>query len=1021
LRVSIPVILILTFTCALEAQDASSDQAKATLKQAISQYESLDFQASKASFLKIDRSSLGQADKKVLDEYLGKVDTAIRKQRSAREAYSMAIKSLKDGDIARAEQLFAKASASEYIDGPTRQDAKAQLALVKKRLELAAAAQAKAAPAPPKVPEIKAQPVEAKTGTAVVKTEVKAEPDKPVVQADDASRIRAQKMLEDIKARQQQVDELIMRGQAALDESQPERAVGYFKQALALDPDSQQAQKLLDQSRKMTLGVTSNNTLTRLEERRRISRQASDLAFDKAMTRSREVISRANSKGEFNSAADAARVAQNVLETNKTYYTAQEYQAKLLEVDEQLKYVEMRREEWEKEQVQIQMQQIRIQQQQRKQKLEGERQAKIERFRENAETHLAEYNYEAAADELDRILVLDPKDNWAAGRKEMVEQFILALEERDLDKTQLREEQKSLLDLREAEIPWYELLLYPRNWKEITKIREPFSATGRVESEADRAVRAKLNQRIQKLEFDESEFGDVIDFLQDVSGANFHVKWMSLDLLGIDRSTPVTIRLDDVKLEKALRVILEDVGGFQPLSFVVDEGVITVSTKDDLETRTITRVYDVRDLIVRVPNFAGPSLELEDVGAEGGGGGGGDLFADEDRDEEEGEVLSKGELINEIIQMIADTVDPNSWRIIGQNAGPGETGSIRHLHGQLIITQTEENHGKVLDLINQLRESKALQVAIEARFITVNTGFLNSIGIDLDFYFNIGSALGSTTVTDPWTGATVPTKGGTSGWGTTPPGSNNFTPISALQGSNVFTNMLGVSTPVPNSIGGLMGNQSLTVAGTFLDDIQVDFLIQATQAHSATRSLTAPRLTLFNGQRAYVSIGTYQSYVRDLTPVVAENAVSFDPEPAYVNTGTVLDVEATVSADRRYVTLTVRPQVTLLNNFSTYVVTAAGTDAAGNPLGSGFLQQPNVTVQRLETTVSVPDGGTLLLGGQKLAGEVEREQGVPLLSKVPVINRAFTNRGTVRDEQTLLILIKPKIIIQREEEERQFP
>ena len=67
-----------------------------------------------------------------------------------------------------------------------------------------------------------------------------------------------------------------------------------------------------------------------------------------------------------------------------------------------------------------------------------------------------------------------------------------------------------------------------------------------------------------------------------------------------------------------------------------------------------------------------------------------------------------------------------------------------------------------------------------------------------------------------------------------------------------------------------------------------------------------------------------------------------------------------------------------------------GTDAAGNPItGEGFIQLPNVTIQQLETTVNVPDGGTLLLGGQKLAGEVEREMGVPLLSKIPIINRAF--------------------------------
>ena len=82
---------------------------------------------------------------------------------------------------------------------------------------------------------------------------------------------------------------------------------------------------------------------------------------------------------------------------------------------------------------------------------------------------------------------------------------------------------------------------------------------------------------------------------------------------------------------------------------------------------------------------------------------------------------------------------------------------------------------------------------------------------------------------------------------------------------------------------------------------------------------------------------------------------------------------------------------------------------------------PNISTQMLECTVSVPDGGTLLLGGQRTAGEVEREMGVPILSKIPVLNRITTNRAKVSDSQTLLILVKPMIIIQREYEEDAFP
>ena len=71
--------------------------------------------------------------------------------------------------------------------------------------------------------------------------------------------------------------------------------------------------------------------------------------------------------------------------------------------------------------------------------------------------------------------------------------------------------------------------------------------------------------------------------------------------------------------------------------------------------------------------------------------------------------------------------------------------------------------------------------------------------------------------------------------------------------------------------------------------------------------------------------------------------------------------------------------------------------------------------------VSVPDSGTLLIGGQKLAAETEVEAGVPILSKIPLLKRAYSARATVKDEQTLLILIKPKILIHSEQEDLAFP
>ena len=103
------------------------------------------------------------------------------------------------------------------------------------------------------------------------------------------------------------------------------------------------------------------------------------------------------------------------------------------------------------------------------------------------------------------------------------------------------------------------------------------------------------------------------------------------------------------------------------------------------------------------------------------------------------------------------------------------------------------------------------------------------------------------------------------------------------------------------------------------------------------------------------------------------------------------------------------------------VTAIAGGQLVNSASAQSFIQLPTTSVTQIQTTVTVPDQGTILLGGQRLTTDSEVETGVPVLSKVPVLNRFFTNRIMTRTESTLLILLKPTILIQNEEEDRNFP
>ena len=178
-------------------------------------------------------------------------------------------------------------------------------------------------------------------------------------------------------------------------------------------------------------------------------------------------------------------------------------------------------------------------------------------------------------------------------------------------------------------------------------------------------------------------------------------------------------------------------------------------------------------------------------------------------------------------------------------------------------------------------------------------------------------------------------------------------------------------------------------------------------------------------------------------PVVGDFAAAQQPVVVVLSEGTFMTVQAVVSADRRFVRLTVVPFFSTIGNVTTFQFTgsnttttdssrsglqAAATDASklwnqksdnSTTTNSGTtVQLPTFSVFTVSTTVSVPDGGTILLGGIKRLSEGRSEFGVPGLDKIPYLNRLFRNVSIGRETSSLMMMVTPRIIIQEEEEEK---
>jgi type II secretory pathway component GspD/PulD (secretin)/tetratricopeptide (TPR) repeat protein len=793
------------------------------------------------------------------------------------------------------------------------------------------------------------------------------------------------------------------RGETAL-------AVSLYEQAAQLDPDNAEIREQLAAARAVrTQAASPAGVLEQTITSRQLRAQEAEAQFDQAMAEARTMMA----AGDFAGAIQATAQARLVLDGGQRFLSTERYnqlrsQAEALTAD-------ILREQQRAEAEQVKKAEEARAQAEQKAEAEArrERDAELQRLLQRARDLQKDMKYDEALQILDQALFLDPNNIPAQAMRDMIQDVRIMVDARDLRrKLELEIAESSVRNL-EAAIPYQGLVTYPENWPKLTQTRLAGLDVNGGESEVNRRVALELRDSVP-INFEANRLDNVIDYLRNTTGVNFFVNWPVLEAAGIVQDAPITLQLANVPAEQAMRLVLQQasaVNEFEPAGFSIIEGVVTISTQRDLQRTTDTRVYDIRDLLVQVTNFTdAPEFDLNEVlssagggsGGGGGGGGGSDLFK-EDSDQAQVQA-TREDLIAEITTLIEDTVGrQEEWAKYG-----GEVSSLRELNGNLIVKTTPGNHVEISSLLAQLRETRAIQISVEARFLLVDQSFLEEIGMDLDFQINNpGGNFGPIRVAQDsiWVAQAAP--------GTNTP--DNFVPATVDPNPGAFVPGFGFLPRMERSL-------DLNVA--YLDDLEVNLLVKATQANQRSISLTAPRVTFFNGQRAYVTITRQVSFISDLE--IVPDAAGFDPTVGVVNAGVILDVEGTISADRRYVTMTLKPSFSTLvqpiRQFELIGTSTIGTgDNAAVVTVSGFIELPELELITVASTVSVPDQGTLLMGGQRVVSETEVEAGVPVLSKIPVVSRFFTNTSTVKDERTLLILLKPTIIIQSEEEDALFP
>lgn len=159
--------------------------------------------------------------------------------------------------------------------------------------------------------------------------------------------------------------------------------------------------------------------------------------------------------------------------------------------------------------------------------------------------------------------------------------------------------------------------------------------------------------------------------------------------------------------------------------------------------------------------------------------------------------------------------------------------------------------------------------------------------------------------------------------------------------------------------------------------------------------LSTPRLMVKSGESASIDVGTE-------VPIITSQATApdldFDQGPSilqqvqYRKTGVLLDLTAVVHSGQRV-------DLKLIQEVS-----------EAQPTDTSEISSPSIFSRRLQTSLSLADGQSMLLGGLMSSNRTDGKTKVPLLGDIPLIGAAFQNRRRAGTRTELLMLITPYVV-----------
>lgn len=489
---------------------------------------------------------------------------------------------------------------------------------------------------------------------------------------------------------------------------------------------------------------------------------------------------------------------------------------------------------------------------------------------------------------------------------------------------------------------------------------------------------------IPRINFTDATIREAIEYLRQRSTA------LDTDAPQSERGVNIVLKLDEAAAAQTITIDLANIPLKEALDYITR--LANLKTKVEPYAVLIVPLSEPTDTLLtkeyRVPPGFITSMPSGAGGTEGGGGA---TSAAKDFLESQGVQFPAGASANFL---------PSSSR--------------------LIVRNTQEN----LDLVDALVESATgavpSQIEIESKFVEISQKNLKELGFDWllgQFALAGGSGVfggGGTYGNQLNTSQSYPVN--FPGTGTGP--NNPFVPV----GVNPITagNRTGGAAITANAVdalllgtpGGTIAPASgiLSLAGVFTNP-QFQVVLRALNQKSGIDVLSAPKVTTKSGSSATVEIIREFLYPANYDPPQIPQETGTGTQPITPATptefsmkpvGVRLEVEPTVGSDNYTIDLRLVPEVTEFEGFINY---GSPIFNQGVQVTENAINYPVFSERKVETSVSIYDGQTVVLGGLMREDIQKVNDKTPILGDIPYAGGLFRSQADQHIKRNLVIFV----------------